>query len=67
LIPCEEEGRVILFILEIGSLKKIVDCIVEGRGIILWEGIILQGGDNDGERYGLGEEVLKGLGSPYLL
>jgi hypothetical protein len=35
LIPCEEEGRFVLFILEIDSLEKIIERIIEGRGIIL--------------------------------
>jgi hypothetical protein len=39
LIPDEEEYYFILFILEIDSLKKIIDFIIEGGGIIL-EGII---------------------------
>jgi hypothetical protein len=41
LIPCEEKGRFILFILEIDSLEKLVDCIVEGGGVILEERVIL--------------------------
>jgi hypothetical protein len=40
LIPCEKEGRFILFILEIGSLEKIVEGIIEGGGVILKEGVI---------------------------
>jgi hypothetical protein len=71
LIPCEEEGRFIPFILDIGSLEKLVDCIVEGRGlgIILEEGVILMEGvillNDDGKREGLGEEVLIDLRYPY--
>jgi hypothetical protein len=42
LIPCEEEEDFILFILNIDSLEKFSDCIIEGGGIIL-EGIILEG------------------------
>jgi hypothetical protein len=39
LIPGEEESYFVPFILETGSLEEIVDCIIEGGGIIL-EGII---------------------------
>jgi hypothetical protein len=35
LIPGKEESYFILFVLEIGSLEKIVDGIVEGGGFIL--------------------------------
>jgi hypothetical protein len=35
LIPDEDESYFILFILEIGSLEKIVDYIIEGRRFIL--------------------------------
>jgi hypothetical protein len=65
LIPCEEKDRFILFILEIGSLKKIVERIIEGGGIILEAGVILL--NDDGKREGLGEEVLIDLRYPYLI
>jgi hypothetical protein len=44
LIPYEEKDRFILFILEIDSLKKIVEGIIEGGGIIMKEGVILKAG-----------------------
>jgi hypothetical protein len=47
LITCEEKDRFILFILETGSLEKIVDCIVEGGGIILEAGVILLKSGNE--------------------
>jgi hypothetical protein len=47
LIPYEEKDRFILFILDISSLEKLVDYIVEGRGIILKEMIILLRSGNE--------------------
>jgi hypothetical protein len=47
LIPYEEEDRFILFILEIDSLKKLIDYIIEGGGIILEAGVILLRSGNE--------------------
>jgi hypothetical protein len=73
LIPYEKKDHFILFILDINSLKKLIDYIIKGRGfgiipekgIILMEGIILL--NDDGKREGLGEEVLIDLRYSYLI
>jgi hypothetical protein len=55
LILGKKKSYFILFILEIGSLEEIVDCIVKGGGIVL-EGIILL--NIDGKEKSLREEIL---------
>jgi hypothetical protein len=68
LIPYEEEDRFILFILEIDSLKKIIERIIEGGGIILETGVILEMDDDpfNGEVFCIfdGPDDLNGLRNP---
>jgi hypothetical protein len=47
LIPDDKEGRFILFILEIGSLEKIIEGIIKRGGIILMGVILLRRGNED--------------------
>jgi hypothetical protein len=50
LITYEEKDYIILFILEIGSLEKMIDYIVKGGDIILEAGVILLRSGNEDQK-----------------